>query len=140
MVTFHKTTIQYHNQKIDLVQSSNLIQIFLYLSSFECEYVFIRLWVHTKLLHSCLTLCNPMDCSPQAPLSMGFFRQEIWSGLPCPSPRDLPDPGIEPICLISPAWTGRFFSTSATWEAPVSGFVQFYYHSRFLYLPPQSRY
>ena len=81
MVTFHKTTIQYHNQKIDLVQSSNLIQISLYLSSFESEYVFIRFWVCAKLLQSCLTLCNPMDCSPQAPLSMGFFRHEISDGV-----------------------------------------------------------
>ena len=44
----------------------------------------------------CPTLCDPMDYSPQAPLSMGFFRQEYWSGLPCPPPRDLPEPGIEP--------------------------------------------
>ena len=42
---------------------------------------------------SCLTLCDPMDC--QAPLSMELSRQEYWSGLPCPSPRDLPDSGIE---------------------------------------------
>ena len=41
---------------------------------------------------------------------------KYWRGLPCPSPRDLPDPGIKPICLMSPAWTGRFFPTSATWE------------------------
>ena len=39
---------------------------------------------------------NPLDCSLQAPLSMGFFRQEYWSGLPCPPPGDLPDPGIKP--------------------------------------------
>ena len=46
---------------------------------------------------SCLTLCNPMDCvAHQAPLSMGFSRQECWTGLPCPSPGDLPHPGIEP--------------------------------------------
>ena len=49
---------------------------------------------------SCLTLCNPMDCSPQGSLSMGFSRKEYWSGLPCPSPGDLPDPGMEP---VSPA-------------------------------------
>ena len=55
----------------------------------------------------------------QAPLSMGFSRQEYWSGLPCPSPGDLPDPGIEPVSLTSPALAlaGRFFTTSATWEA-----------------------
>ena len=45
---------------------------------------------------SCVPLCDPMDSSPQAPLSMRFFRQEYWSGLPCPPPEDLPDPGIEP--------------------------------------------
>ena len=42
-----------------------------------------------------LTLCNPMDCSGQAPLSMGFSRQEYWNGLPFHSPGDLPNPGIE---------------------------------------------
>ena len=45
---------------------------------------------------SCPTLCDPMDCSHQVPLSMEFFRQESWSGLPFPSPGDLPDPGIKP--------------------------------------------
>ena len=45
----------------------------------------------------CPTLCNPMYCiSCQAPLSIGFSRQEYWSGLPFPSPGDLPNPGIEP--------------------------------------------
>ena len=54
----------------------------------------------------------------QAPLSMGFSRQEYWSGLPFLSPGDLPDPGIEPASLMSLALAGRFFTTSATWEAP----------------------
>ena len=54
----------------------------------------------------------------QAPLSMGFSRQEYWSGLPCPPPGDLPDSGIEPASLTSRALAGRFFTTSATWEAP----------------------
>ena len=44
---------------------------------------------------SCLTICNPTDCSPQAPLSMGFSRQEYWSNLPLPSPEDLPNLGIK---------------------------------------------
>ena len=43
-----------------------------------------------------LTLCNPMDCAHQAPLSMGLSKQEYWSRLPFPCPGDLPDPGIEP--------------------------------------------
>ena len=47
---------------------------------------------------------------------MGFSRQEFWSGLPFPSPGDLPHPGIEPASLASPALAGRFFTTSATWE------------------------
>ena len=53
----------------------------------------------------------------QAPLSMGFSRQEYWSGLPCSPPGDLPNPGIKSKSLMSPAhkW---FFTTSATWEAP----------------------
>ena len=53
----------------------------------------------------------------QAPLSMGFSRQEYWSGLPWPPPGDLPDPGIKPASLVSPAVAGRLFTTSATWEA-----------------------
>ena len=53
----------------------------------------------------CLRLHNTVDCRPQgrAPLSLGFSRQEYWSGLPCPPPADLPDPGIEPASLTSPA-------------------------------------
>ena len=54
----------------------------------------------------------------KARLSMGFSRQEYWSGLPCPTPGDLPNPGIKPVSLTSPALAGRFFITSATWEAP----------------------
>ena len=47
----------------------------------------------------------------QAPLSKGFSRQQDWSGLPCPPPGDLPDPGIEPTFLMSPAQAGGFFTT-----------------------------
>jgi len=53
----------------------------------------------------------------QAPLSMGFSRQEYWSGLACPPPEGLPDPGIELASLTSPASAGEFFTSSATWEA-----------------------
>ena len=51
-----------------------------------------------------------------APLSMEFSRKEYWSGLPCPSPGDLLDPGIKPTSLVSPTLAGGFFNTSATWE------------------------
>ena len=55
----------------------------------------------------------------QAPLSVGFSLQEYWSGVIFPPPGDFPDPGIEPMSLMSPALAGGFFSTSATWEAQV---------------------
>ena len=48
---------------------------------------------------------------------MGFSRQEYWSGLSCPSPGDLHDPGIEPSSFLSLALVGGFFTTSATWKA-----------------------
>ena len=48
------------------------------------------------LVSPCLTLATPWTVAHQAPLSVGFSRQEHWSGLPFPSPGDLPDPGIEP--------------------------------------------
>ena len=79
-------------------------------------------------LQSRIQLCDPMDCSLLSNLSMGFSRQEYWSGLPFPPPGDLPDPGIEPKSLISPALGGRFFTTSTTWEAHVAP-------SHFVYLP-----
>ena len=60
---------------------------------------------------------TPWTAARQAPLSMGFSRLEYWSGLPCPPPGDLPHPGLIPVSLMSPALAGRFFTTSATWEA-----------------------
>ena len=56
----------------------------------------------------------------QAPLSMGFSRQEYWSGFPCPSPGNLADPGIERMSFKSPSLADGFFITSATWEAQFS--------------------
>ena len=62
----------------------------------------------------CLTLVTPWNVAHQAPLSMGFPRQEYWSELPFPSPGGLPDPGIKPTSSASPAWADGFFTT---WEA-----------------------
>ena len=66
----------------------------------SCAQLFVTLW----------TLDN------QTPLSMGFFRQEYWSGLPFPTPGDLPDPGIKPmsLCLHIGRWVPYVW---ATWEA-----------------------
>ena len=57
-----------------------------------------------KSLQLCLTLCDPMDCSPPSSSVHGFSRQEYWNRLPCPPPGDLPDPGIKPMPLKSPTW------------------------------------
>ena len=70
------------------------------LSHFSHVWLFVTLWTIVY----------------QAPLSMGFARQEYWSGLLCPPSGDLPDPGIKSPCLTSPALAGRFFTTSATWD------------------------
>ena len=50
----------------------------------------------SEVAQSCPTLCDPMDCSPPGSSVRGILRQEYWSGLPFPSPGNLPDPGIEP--------------------------------------------
>ena len=88
-------------------------------------YTFSNLYtlMRAKSLQSCPTLCNPMDGSPPGSSVHGFSRQEYWSGLPCPSPGDFPNPGIEPVSLRSPALAGGFFTTSATWEAQVPIYV-----------------
>ena len=73
--------------------------------------------MYAKLLQLYLTLCDPVELAHQAPLSVAFSRQEDWNVLLCPPLGDLPDPGIKPAFLTSPALAARFFTTSATWEA-----------------------
>ena len=72
--------------------------------------------VHTQ---SCLTLCDSWTVAQQAPPSVGFSKQEYYSELPFPTPGDLPDPGIEPTSLASPALAGRFFTT----ESPTQSYT-----------------
>ena len=60
-----------------------------------------------------------MECSHEAPLSMEFCRQEYWSRVPSPSPEDLPETGIKPTSLVSPALAGGFFITSDIGEANI---------------------
>ena len=64
--------------------------------------------MRAKLFQLCLILGDPMDIAHQAPLSMGFSRQEYWSGLLCPSSGDLPNPRTE---STSQALAGGFFTT-----------------------------
>ena len=67
---------------------------------FKFKFLVVHLYMRAQLLQSCPTLCDPIHCTRQAPLSMGFSRQEYWSRLPCPPPGDLPNSGTE---LLSPA-------------------------------------
>ena len=67
-----------------------------------------KLCVHSPLLNRVQLFVTPWTLAHQVPLSMGFPRQEYWSGLPFPPPGDLPDPGIKP---ESPALAGGFFTT-----------------------------
>ena len=69
-------------------------------------------WTARRSNQSILKEISP-GCSleRQEPLSTEFSQQEYWSGLPCPPPGDLPNPGIEPVALMSPALKGRFFTS-----------------------------
>ena len=69
-----------------------------------------------SVAQSCSTLCDTTDCSPSGSYVHGILdRQEYWSGLPFPSPGDLPDPGIK---CAPPALTGRFFTTALPGKSP----------------------
>ena len=72
------------------------------LSHFGHVWLFVTLWTVAR----------------QAPLYMGFSRQECCSGLPFPPPGDLPNPGVKLVSLTSPALADGFFTTNAIWEAP----------------------
>ena len=66
-----------------------------------CVCVCVCVCVYAASLQSCFTLYDPMDCiACQAPVSMGFSREEYWSGYPCPPAGDLPIPGIEPMSPV----------------------------------------
>ena len=68
--------------------------------------------MHAKSLQLCLTLVTQWTRASQALLSMGFSGQAYWSGLPCSSPGNLPNPGIKPESLMFPTLAGRFFTTA----------------------------
>ena len=82
---------------------------------------------YTENVHACVLrhfsgvqlFVTPWTVAHQAPLSMGFSRQEYWSGLPCPPQRELPNSEIEPTSPTSPALADGFFTTRTTWEARV---------------------
>ena len=70
-------------------------------------------------VQSCSTLCDPIACSPPGSSVHGTLQARILGWVAISSPRGSLPPGMEPTSLTSPALAGRFFTTSATWEAPV---------------------
>ena len=66
---------------------------------------------------SCLTFCNPVDCTLPGSSVLGISQARILEWVPFPSPWDLPYPGIKPESLVSPVLAGIFFIISATWES-----------------------
>ena len=97
-----------------------MIQLCIYMYTFSYTHICIHSVIHTHThTHTHTYMCvlshfrrlrlfaAPWTAAHQAPLSVGFSRQEYWSGSPCPPPGDRPDPGIEPRSL-SPAFAGRF--------------------------------
>ena len=96
---------------LDLVRTASFVLFLWDVSWIHIVFVVIQLLSHVQLIET------PWTVAHKFPLSMVFSQQEYWSGFPCPPPGDLPDPGVEPASLMSPALAGRFFTTSATWEA-----------------------
>ena len=81
------------------------------------KYHYSKKCAHAKSLHCVQLFVTPWTIACQVSLSMGFSRQESWTGLPCPPPGDLLHPGMKPRSVTSPALAGRLFITSITWEA-----------------------
>ena len=80
--------------------------------------IWTLLCVRAQSLSHVLLFVTPWTVAHQVPLSMGFSRQEYWSGLLFPCPGGLPDPGIKPVSPASFASAGGLFITSATWDVP----------------------
>ena len=99
--TIWEKSLQEKKLKGGAVVSVVLVKVLLLLSHFSHVRLFMTMWT----------------IALQAPLLMGFSRQEYWSGLPCPPPGHLPDPGIKPTTLTPPKLAGRFFITCASWDA-----------------------
>ena len=82
--------------------------------------IFLKQATHTHTCQDASVMSNSAwTVAHQVPLSMGFFRQKYWNGLPCPLPGALPNPETELESLMSPELAWRFFTTSTTWEYPL---------------------
>ena len=91
--------------------------------SFHCVCYVLSRFSHVRLFVA------PWTINLMAPLSVVFSRQDYWSGLPQSPPGDLPNLGVKPMSLMSPALASSFFITSATWEALPFPFSLCLYHS-----------
>ena len=78
----------------------------------------------SSMAQSCLTPCDPMDCSLPGSSFPGISQARTLSGLPFPTPGDLRNPGIKPASLAAPALAGRFFITEPPWRPTVYSMVQ----------------
>ena len=99
-----------------LLSLSIMLLRFIYLAAGACM---LSSFSHVQLFGTLWTVAH------QAPLSLGFSRQESWSRLPCPPPGDLSNPGIELVSPMSSALAGGFFTTRANWEVPCSRYQYF---------------
>ena len=126
-----------YNKKFKVIfpKSSRLERFILFLMSYGFSFFFLSLSKDAANFYICYSISwrslsmyikkhlkaavftTLWTVAHQASLSMGFSRQEYWCGLLCPPPGNLPNPGIKPAPLTSPALAGRFFTTRATWEA-----------------------
>ena len=107
----HSGTI-YNSQDMEIASMS----INTYMDKEDVVYTCARVLCscsHVQLFATLWTVAH------QIPLSRGFSSQGNWSGLPCPPSGNLPNPGIEPWSLLSPALSGGFFTTSTIWEAQI---------------------
>ena len=114
-VSYHDEISPFLPLAMILVVDAILSYITLDTSEFSCllfaqHVCALSCFSHVQLFATLWTVAQ------QASMSVGFFRQEYWSGLPCPPPGGFPNPGSEPASLVSSALAGRLFTTSASWE------------------------
>ena len=115
--TFHVHGVKQYAVFCECLFSLSIMLLrFIHLAAGACM---LSPFSHVRLFVTLWTVAH------QALLSVGFSRQEYWSGLPCPPPGDLPNPGIELVSLMSSALAGRFFTTRANWEVPCSRYQYF---------------
>ena len=88
----------------------------------EGDVIKVKMWV----AQSCPSLCDPMDCGPSGSSIHGIFQARIVKWVAISLSRDLPNAGIEPKSLMSPALSGEFFTTSTTWEAQSNSYANIY--------------